>query len=77
MSDVPLIPFQDGIEATRQRLNTIDPGKAAYDKEAATLRALKDGHNEIWGNAGLADRVAALESRIPFPFVESSTSGGA
>lgn len=73
MSDIPLIGFQDGIEATRQNLNRLDPGKAGYDKLAATLETLKDGHNEVFGNSGLEDRVAALEARIPFPFRVSST----
>ncbi len=59
------IGFQDGIEAVRQRLNEIDPGKAGYDKQAQTLKTLKAGHNE-----GL-DRLKALEAKVdalPFPF---------
>lgn len=40
------IGTQHGIEAARQRWNTTDPGKAAYDKLAVTLTTLKDGHNE-------------------------------
>jgi hypothetical protein len=60
---VPKIGYQDGIEATRQNLNKLDPGKAAYDKLAATLETLKDGHNST------LDRLAALEARpvVPFP----------
>jgi len=61
----PRIPYQDGIEATRQRWNTLDPGKVGYDKLAVTLRTLKQGHNET------IDKLAAVEGRldaIPFPF---------
>lgn len=72
-----IIGYQDGIEATRLNLNKLDPGKAGYDKQAATLETLKDGHNEVWEGGGIADRVAALEARIPFPFRVSSTSPGA
>lgn len=62
----PVIGFQDGIEATRLNLNKLDPGKAGYDKQAATLETLKDGHNEVWKAGGLAARVAALEAARPF-----------
>lgn len=70
---VPKIGFQDGIEAFRQRMNVVDPGKAAYDKLAATLETLKDGHNDA------LDRLAALEARPsgPFPFAASYTPPGA
>lgn len=60
----PAIGFQDGIEATRIRLNTIDPGKAAYDKQAATLETLKDGHNAVWGADGLAAQVSELRRQL-------------
>jgi len=56
------IGFQDGIEATRQRLNTTDPGKSAYDKLAETLKTLKAGHNET------QDRLAKLEASSGNPF---------
>lgn len=65
MSDVPLIGFQDGIEATRINLGALDPSHTAgYDKQAATLKSLKLGHNETWKQDGLADRLAAVEEAV-------------
>lgn len=55
---VPKIGFQDGIEATRQNLNKLDPGKAGYDKLSGTLKTLKDGHNST------LDRLAAIEAQL-------------
>jgi hypothetical protein len=65
------IGFQDGIEAVRQRLDTIDPGKAGYDKlfgkpgtdygsgeVEGTLVKLKAGHNEF------EDRLTAIEDAL-------------
>ncbi len=69
MTRPPTIGFQDGIAATEQRLENLDPatGEVAYSKEAGTLETLKDGHNEVWKAGGLYDRVAALEQRPFFP----------
>lgn len=66
---VPLIGFQDGIDATEINLKALDPNHpAGYEKEAATLDALKLGHNETWKPGGLADRIAKLEQAGPSPF---------
>ena len=64
---VPVIGFQDGINAVEQNLKALDPAhEAGYDKQADTLRTLKQGHNEVWKGGGLAARVAALEAARPF-----------
>ena len=64
---VPVIGFQDGIDAVKQNLSALDPPHAAgYAKQAATLDTLKDGHNEVWKAGGLEDRVSALEAARPF-----------
>jgi hypothetical protein len=60
--------YQNGINAIEQNLKALDPSHAAgYDKFADTQRTLVLGHNDA------LDRLAALESRIPFPFAASST----
>lgn len=67
MADVPVIGFQDGINATEINLKALDPShQAGYDKVADTWRTLKQGHNEVWKDGGLAARVAALEAGRPF-----------
>ena len=66
---VPKIGTQTGIEASRVREGQLHPAYApAWDKRAATLETLVDGHNEF------IDRLAALEARPgAFPFKASST----
>jgi len=73
------IGYQDGIEATRQRLNAIDKNKAAYNKllglpgkdygsgpVEGTINKLVAGHNEFISDiAELKAFKTALESR-PF-----------
>lgn len=74
------IGSQTGIEATRQRLNAIDPGKAAYNKllglpgqdyglgaVEGTIDKLVTGHNE------LLDRMAAVEAGATTPFFPGSS----
>lgn len=62
------IGTQDGITAFENDIEALDPDhKAGYEKFVATLRTLKDGHNEVFAIGGLSDRVKALESRLPFP----------
>lgn len=59
------IGFQDGINAVEQNLKALDPDHAAgYDKQADTLRTLKQGHNEVWTPNGLAARLAAVEEAV-------------
>jgi hypothetical protein len=60
--------YQNGINALEANLKALDPShQAGYDKFADTQRTLVLGHNDA------LDRLAALESRIPFPFRVSST----
>lgn len=60
------IGYQDGISATQKRLEALDPakGEIAYEKQAMTLSELKKGHNEVWKQGGIAEKVAALEARL-------------
>lgn len=56
------IGAEHGAEAVRVRLNTIDPGRVAYDKFFGnTAPKLIAGHNE---NLSLSARVAALEDAV-------------
>lgn len=72
-----VISEQHGSEAVRQRLNTIDPGKQAYNKffgaptasNEGTARKLINGHNEVFRPGGVADKVNDLVrdlNRRPF-----------
>jgi hypothetical protein len=70
------IGYTDGIAATQQRLETLDPAanEVAYANQAKTLKQLKQGHNEVWRDGGLAARVEKLEEALQgIPFVPSST----
>lgn len=73
---VPKIGYTDGIAATQQRLEMLDPAltEVAYKNQATTLKTLKQGHNAVWDpEAGLATRVAKLEEALKgIPFVPSS-----
>lgn len=85
------IGFQDGIAAyfnwyrqqprVPQRGPNYDPNNPATwpwpDKLEHTFESLKDGHNEVWKDGGLAARVSAIEEGLPFPFRASSTAPGA
>lgn len=75
MADI--ISEQHGSEAVRKRLNTIDPGKLAYNKffgppsdtMEGTAIKLINGHNEVFRAGGVADDVADLRrdlNRRPF-----------
>jgi hypothetical protein len=70
------IGYTDGITATKERLENLDPAAAevAYANQANTLKQLKQGHNEVWRDGGIADRVTKLEEALQgIPFVPSST----
>ena len=43
------IGFNDGIKATKLRLENLDKavGETAYATQAATLTTMKQGHNEV------------------------------
>lgn len=60
------IGYQDGISSTQKRLEKLDPavGEVAYANQAATLKTLKKGHNDVWKKGGIAEKVAALEARL-------------
>ena len=70
------IGYTDGIAATQERLEKLDPApnEVAYANQAATLKQLKQGHNEVWSPGGLADQVKELKEALSgIPFVPSST----
>lgn len=60
------IGFTDGIASTQARLENLDPApnEVAYANQAATLKKLKAGHNEVWKADGLAARLAAVEEAV-------------
>lgn len=70
MTDI--ISAQHGSEAVKVRLNTIDPGKQAYNKffgaptatNEGTAQKLIAGHNEVWKPGGIAEDVAALKQEL-------------
>ena len=80
------IGFQDGIEATRQNLNKLDPGKAGYDKLLGEpgkdygFGPVEGTVNKLKAFANSAeDRLAAIEAQLasaPFPHGASSTPLG-
>jgi hypothetical protein len=61
MTDV--IGFQDGIDASINNLQKLDPKHpAGYEKLRGTLDTLKATNNEVAKKGGLEDRIEALEA---------------